>query len=81
MTPNLMTELAIFMSQSKVYDSAHDVQQQCLVPLDCSDRVQVYDPGDIWICTYGFCCCSVVYFSSGAGLIVVVCWRYFIGLH
>ena len=47
MTSNSVTKLAIFMTQSKVYDSAHDVQQQrCfigfhIVQIGCRYMTQV----------------------------------------
>ena len=47
MTPDSMTELAIFMTQTRVDDSAHDVQQQLcfsafhIVQIRCRYMTQV----------------------------------------
>ena len=47
MIPDLVTELAIFVTQNRVYDSSHDVQQQqCFsalqtVQIECRYMTQV----------------------------------------
>ena len=47
--PRFDDQVIHFHVPEQNYDSGHDVEQQCLVPLVCSTWMQVYDLGDIWV--------------------------------